>query len=67
MHKNANMTKTLDPPLKKTPHVVVNGKHTDEIQVAIEYDLLKYVCDNFTGTKAKGCQKMNSDETDFIQ
>ena len=64
MHKNANMTKSLDPPLKRTPHVVVNGEHTEEIQAAIEDDLLKYACDNFTGTKAKSCHKK---EANFIQ
>ena len=64
MHKNANMTKSLDPPLKRTPLVVVNGEHTEEIQAAIEDDLLKYACDNFTGTKAKSCHKK---EANFIQ
>ena len=40
------------------------GEHTEEIQAAIEDDLLKYACDNFTGTKAKSCHKK---EANFIQ
>ncbi|NXY20514.1 GILT reductase, partial [Atrichornis clamosus] len=44
MHRNAQLTEALDPPHQYVPWIVVNGKHTDELQAQAEASLLGLVC-----------------------
>ncbi|NXA12988.1 GILT reductase, partial [Sapayoa aenigma] len=44
MHHNAQLTNTLDPPHQYVPWIVINGKHTDELQAQAEASLLGLVC-----------------------
>ncbi|NXD67791.1 GILT reductase, partial [Eolophus roseicapillus] len=44
MHRNAQRTEALDPPHQYVPWVVVNGKHTDELQAQAEASLLGLIC-----------------------
>lgn len=54
-HAIALKTESLSPAHTYVPWVVANGVHNDKIQNAVGSSLLKYVCDNFTGTKSKDC------------
>ncbi|NXF99162.1 GILT reductase, partial [Sakesphorus luctuosus] len=44
MHQNAQLTDALDPPHQYVPWIVVNGKHTDELQAQAENSLLGLIC-----------------------
>ncbi|NXV80619.1 GILT reductase, partial [Atlantisia rogersi] len=44
MHRNAQLTEALDPPHEYVPWVVINGKHTDELQAQAQASLLGLVC-----------------------
>ncbi|NXN96113.1 GILT reductase, partial [Rhinopomastus cyanomelas] len=44
MHHNAQLTQALDPPHQFVPWIVVNGKHTDELQDQAEASLLRLIC-----------------------
>ncbi|OXB73120.1 UNVERIFIED_CONTAM: hypothetical protein H355_012045 [Colinus virginianus] len=44
MHRNAQRTDALDPPHQYVPWVVINGKHTDELQEQAQSSLLRVVC-----------------------
>ncbi|NWT01468.1 GILT reductase, partial [Mionectes macconnelli] len=44
MHQNAQLTEALDPPHQFVPWIVINGKHTDELQAQAEASLLGLVC-----------------------
>ncbi|CAG2107511.1 unnamed protein product [Medioppia subpectinata] len=46
----------LKPQAKGVPWIVANGVHTDDIQERAQGDLLKYVCDTYTGPKPSGCK-----------
>ena len=57
-HANAELTNALSPAHQYVPWLVDNGVHTDDIQSAMEDDLLGYVCANYTGpNRAAACDK----------
>jgi len=56
-HKMAEKTENLNPPHKYTPWIVVNGKHNEIIQRRAQMNLVKYVCEEYTGTKPAACSK----------
>ncbi|KAM4709575.1 gamma-interferon-inducible lysosomal thiol reductase [Discoglossus pictus] len=55
MHQNALRTEGLNPPHQYVPWVVINGKHTDEIQAQAQSALFNLVCDMYTGPKPDAC------------
>ncbi|NWS12918.1 GILT reductase, partial [Pachyramphus minor] len=55
MHQNAQLTKALDPPHQFVPWIVINGKHTDELQAQAEASLLGLVCSLYQGEKPEAC------------
>ncbi|XP_030365429.1 gamma-interferon-inducible lysosomal thiol reductase [Strigops habroptila] len=55
MHRNAQLTEALDPPHQYVPWVVVNGKHTDELQAQAETSLLGLICRLYQGEKPEAC------------
>ncbi|NXS45442.1 GILT reductase, partial [Balaeniceps rex] len=44
MHRNAQLTEALDPPHQYVPWIVINGKHTDELQAQAQTSLLGLIC-----------------------
>ncbi|NXG72992.1 GILT reductase, partial [Baryphthengus martii] len=44
MHRNAQITEALDPPHEYVPWILINGKHTDELQAQAEASLLGLIC-----------------------
>ncbi len=57
MHKMAEKTESLNPPHNFVPWIVVNGKHTAEIQLAAMNDLKGLVCSMISGSKPEQCTK----------
>ncbi|XP_027762119.1 gamma-interferon-inducible lysosomal thiol reductase [Empidonax traillii] len=55
MHQNAQLTEALDPPHQFVPWIVINGKHTDELQAQAEASLLGLVCHLYQGEKPEAC------------
>ncbi|NWR38521.1 GILT reductase, partial [Tachuris rubrigastra] len=55
MHQNAQLTEALDPPHQFVPWIVINGKHTDELQAQAEASLLGLVCRLYQGEKPDAC------------
>ncbi|XP_032567618.1 gamma-interferon-inducible lysosomal thiol reductase [Chiroxiphia lanceolata] len=55
MHQNAQLTEALDPPHQFVPWIVINGKHTDELQAQAEASLLGLVCHLYQGEKPEVC------------
>ena len=55
LHEMGLKTKALAPAHQYIPWVTVNGIHTNEIQDAVLSDMLRYVCNAYTGTKPKEC------------
>ncbi|NXG23931.1 GILT reductase, partial [Grallaria varia] len=55
MHQNAQLTEALDPPHQYVPWIVINGKHTDELQAQAEASLLGLVCQLYQGEKPEAC------------
>ncbi|XP_010560469.1 PREDICTED: gamma-interferon-inducible lysosomal thiol reductase isoform X1 [Haliaeetus leucocephalus] len=55
MHRNAQLTEALDPPHQYVPWIVINGKHTDELQAQAEASLLGLICHLYQGEKPKAC------------
>merc|ERR1719427_384529 len=55
IHKAAMKTSALNPPHKYVPWIVVNGAHSDDMQQDAQSDLLKFVCDTYTGDKPSEC------------
>uniref|UniRef100_A0A669QLC6 Gamma-interferon-inducible lysosomal thiol reductase n=1 Tax=Phasianus colchicus TaxID=9054 RepID=A0A669QLC6_PHACC len=60
MHRNAQLTEALDPPHQYVPWVVINGKHTDELQKKAQDSLLRLVCQLYQGDKPKACKDTES-------
>jgi len=58
MHANAVLTDSLKPSHTYVPWLTMNGKHTDEIEDGLMDDMLKYVCNAYTGTKPAECSKV---------
>ncbi|NWV01967.1 GILT reductase, partial [Upupa epops] len=56
MHRNAQLTQALDPPHQFVPWVVINGKHTDELQAQAEASLLRLICQLYQGEKPEACR-----------
>ncbi|XP_070563047.1 gamma-interferon-inducible lysosomal thiol reductase-like [Ptychodera flava] len=57
-HQMALKTEALDPPHTYVPWVTVNGVHTEQIQQEATSDLLKLVCDTYTGPKPPACTSL---------
>ncbi|KAM4808804.1 gamma-interferon-inducible lysosomal thiol reductase [Rhinophrynus dorsalis] len=55
MHQNALRTGALSPPHQYVPWVVINGKHTDELQALAQASLFNLVCDTYKGPKPDAC------------
>lgn len=60
MHRNAQLTDALDPPHQYVPWVVINGKHTDELQAQAQSSLLRLVCQLYQGDKPEACEDTES-------
>ncbi|XP_077863240.1 gamma-interferon-inducible lysosomal thiol reductase-like [Saccoglossus kowalevskii] len=54
-HQMALKTDALNPPHTYTPWVTLNGVHTEDIQTEAQNNLLKLVCDTYTGKKPAAC------------
>ncbi|KAK7091127.1 gamma-interferon-inducible lysosomal thiol reductase-like [Littorina saxatilis] len=66
-HKMAQKTEALNPPHKYVPWVVLNGVHTEKINDEAARDLLKLVCDTYTGTKPSACTATRAQLTGCAQ
>ncbi|NXQ82875.1 GILT reductase, partial [Nyctibius grandis] len=55
MHRNAQLTEALNPPHNYVPWVVINGKHTDELQAQAQTSLLQLICRLYQGEKPEAC------------
>ncbi|KAK2946645.1 putative Gamma-interferon-inducible lysosomal thiol reductase [Blattamonas nauphoetae] len=55
MHEIAQRTDKLNPPKKYVPYFMIDGVHTEDLQKECEADLVKVVCDHYTGTKPAEC------------
>lgn len=40
------------------PHLTFNGKHSEDIQQGLEFNLKRYVCENYNGTKPDECKNL---------
>ncbi|KNC86668.1 hypothetical protein SARC_01205 [Sphaeroforma arctica JP610] len=60
IHENAVKTMSLKPPHKYVPWIVVNDKHTDELQAAAQSDLIALVCELYTGKRPTACPTNSS-------
>ena len=49
MHDYGTATEGLDPRHNYIPWMVVDDKHTDEIQDEAEFNLLPFICSQYTG------------------
>ena len=55
-YEMAVATDKLVPAHTYVPWVVVDGQHSSTTERAVESNMLKYVCDNFKGTKIAACK-----------
>ncbi|XP_075467178.1 gamma-interferon-inducible lysosomal thiol reductase [Ascaphus truei] len=55
MHQNAQRTEALNPPHQYVPWIVINGKHSDDLQARAQAALFNLVCDTYTGPKPDAC------------
>ncbi|KAJ8308009.1 hypothetical protein KUTeg_012883 [Tegillarca granosa] len=60
-HQMALKTMALNPPHKYVPWVTINGVHTEEMEKKVEDDLVKLLCDMYTGDKPPACSSYQSD------
>ncbi|XP_076817105.1 gamma-interferon-inducible lysosomal thiol reductase-like [Clavelina lepadiformis] len=56
MHQAALNTDVLQPKHKYVPWILVNGQHTEGMQQEAQTNLLKVVCETYTGKKPAQCQ-----------
>ncbi|OQV23946.1 putative Gamma-interferon-inducible lysosomal thiol reductase [Hypsibius exemplaris] len=61
-HRMGLKTEALNPALNWVPWIVVNGVHNGTIQGEAVSDLLKLVCDTYTGARPKACPTPLDDE-----
>ncbi|XP_054161412.1 gamma-interferon-inducible lysosomal thiol reductase-like [Oppia nitens] len=52
---SGNRFKSLKPMPKFVEWLVINGRHTDDMEKKASNNLLKYLCDIYTGPKPSGC------------
>jgi len=57
-HNMAVLTSQLDPPHQYVPWLVLNGKHTDDIQQDCQSNLIQCICKVYTGTSSL-CDNVN--------
>ncbi|XP_066491766.1 gamma-interferon-inducible lysosomal thiol reductase [Tiliqua scincoides] len=55
MHRNAQLTRALNPPHRYVPWIVVNGNHTDELQKKAQDSLFMLVCSLYKGDLPPAC------------
>lgn len=55
MHRNAEQTAALDPPHQYVPWILVNGKHSDELESQAVHSLFNLVCSIYKGDKPQAC------------
>uniref|UniRef100_A0A8D0GX01 Gamma-interferon-inducible lysosomal thiol reductase n=1 Tax=Sphenodon punctatus TaxID=8508 RepID=A0A8D0GX01_SPHPU len=55
MHNNAQLTEALSPKHQYVPWILIDGKHTDEIQARAQGALFRLVCDLYKGEKPDAC------------
>ncbi|XP_046548800.1 gamma-interferon-inducible lysosomal thiol reductase-like [Haliotis rubra] len=56
-HEMATKTDALNPQHQYVPWVTLNGVHNEKIQNEATTNLIKLLCDTYTGTKPSGCQQ----------
>ncbi|XP_072100373.1 gamma-interferon-inducible lysosomal thiol reductase-like [Mobula birostris] len=56
MHKNAERTSALSPPHQYVPWILVNGKHTQELEAQAVNSLFNLVCNTYKGKKPMACE-----------
>ncbi|KAL8589550.1 hypothetical protein ACOMHN_015936 [Nucella lapillus] len=56
-HQMAQRTDALKPSHQYVPWVVLNGVHTEKINTEATENLLKLICDTYTGPKPEACSK----------
>ncbi|XP_059847281.1 gamma-interferon-inducible lysosomal thiol reductase-like [Hypanus sabinus] len=56
MHENAERTSALRPPHNYVPWILVNGKHTNELEVQAVNSLFNLVCNTYKGKKPVACE-----------
>ena len=62
MHAIASKTASLDPKHQYVPWVVLNGKHTEEINNRAARDLLGLICESYEGEKPEPCGREEEEE-----
>ncbi|NXI42225.1 GILT reductase, partial [Galbula dea] len=55
MHHNAQLTEALDPPHQYVPWILINRKHTEELQAQAQNSLLGLICHLYQGEKPEAC------------
>jgi len=55
-HQIAVKQKALSPRLRFVPWILVNGYHDDNVQGAVQRNMLSYVCNAYRGTKPSACR-----------
>ncbi|GCC20601.1 gamma-interferon-inducible lysosomal thiol reductase-like isoform X2 [Chiloscyllium punctatum] len=57
MHHNAELTRALNPPHEYVPWILVNGKHTEDLEDEAMNSLFNLICNTYSGVKPKACAK----------
>ncbi|XP_063003467.1 gamma-interferon-inducible lysosomal thiol reductase [Elgaria multicarinata webbii] len=60
MHQNAQLTEGLKPPHDYVPWILVNGKHTEDLQKQAQESLFKLVCSLYEANPILPCQDPKS-------
>ena len=55
LHQFAVLTDNLVPPHRYVPHIVIDGVHDEQLQDLAQTDLLKFVCEMYSGEKPEAC------------
>lgn len=55
-HEIAVKQKALSPRLRFVPWILVNGYHDDNVQGAVQRNMLSYVCNAYRGPKPSACR-----------